>query len=145
MADLLHITRAEFFKLIKRPFIWYALVVLLVLLGVNFNAKINNALLPPEEITPLSPDPESYTRQVAFPDVFDQAAINVHLPAFILLILINVTICQEFQWGAMRTLLCRMPGRGRQVGARFFAFAWLAAVYLLIMWIFYSIMGVWAA
>jgi ABC-type transport system involved in multi-copper enzyme maturation permease subunit len=149
MASLFLVSRAEAFKLVKQPLTWVFLLLLLLIMTLNFDAKVNHAQeARPERAefeNPFSPTPEEYHRAVVYPGAFEQVQIGFHRPAFSLLLLTVATVSQEFNWGTMRTILSREPGRRRLLVARLGALAAVAGLYLVIIWVGYGILGLWAS
>lgn len=142
MPSLLLIARAELVKLTRRPQTWILLIALLAVLALGFNTQVGRAQAPPPETDdPFVRTPEEYRQAVTLPGAFDQVQVYYHWPNVLLLLLVTVTVSQDFTWGTMRTTLSREPNRARLLLARLAAIAAVAALYLLVVWIAYGAMG----
>jgi ABC-type transport system involved in multi-copper enzyme maturation permease subunit len=149
VRSLITLTRAEIFKLVKRPLTWGFLLALLLVVALSFRNQLDHAQEPPAETSelenPFYLSPEESRQAVTYPGAFQQVQVQFQLPVCVLLLLTVATVGQEFDWGTIRTILARAPGRGRLLAARLGALAAVTALYLLALWTSYSLLGLWAS
>ncbi len=142
VASLFIIARAELYKLLRQPISSFLLVIMLIVLGLNFDSDYDRAQEPaPDQVELLTVLPEEYQRAVTLPGVFDRISHSYHAPVVFILLLVVITVSQDFGWGTMRTVLSREPKRGRLLLARFVALAAVAMLYLLISWLVFAVLG----
>jgi len=145
MKQLITLTQAELLKLFKQPLTRVLLAAMLILVVLNFRSKVGYAQEPP----PAAKDafitsPAEYRQMVTYPDAFQLLQIGFHFPAFFLMLLAAITVSQEFTWQTMQSVLMRAPGRGRHLLARLLALAAVSLLFLLALWLLYTLLGLWA-
>ncbi len=146
MCSLLILSWAEIVKLLKLRLTWVLLVLLVVILGMRLNNIHGHAFDEPPELTDFDVAslvvlPEDYRQAAILPGVFKRARLSFDWLNIFMILLVVLTVGQEFTWGTMRTTLARGTGRTRLLMAKFIALAVVAAFYLLILWIACGLFG----
>ena len=114
---MLHLIRAEWVKLSKRPMMWILLSVWLLLLIVQFLmflliAVIGEGIIHPAQVTEM-------TKRLAFPGIFGAIFGHVNsLGGIFAVILTAGMMGSEYGWGTLRTELARHPARVRYIVAK---------------------------
>ena len=114
---MLHLIRAEWLKVSKRPMIWILLSVWLLLLIVQFLmffmiAQVGVGILHPAQITEME-------KRLAFPGIFGAVFGHVNsLGGIFAVILTAGMMGSEYGWGTLRTELARHPARVRYIVAK---------------------------
>lgn len=138
MARLGPAIRAELLKLARYRLAWGLLAAMLAiaLLGVRADLRRAQEVAPaPEEITPLTVLPAEYAQRVTLPGTLERVPAGFELPAVFALLLALIVAGNDFQWGSVRPVLCRMPARGQLLAARFVALAAGSALLVLALWL----------
>jgi len=146
MRSLLLLSWAEIVKLLKLRLTWVLLALLVVIMGLRINNIHGHAFDEPPELTELDVAslvvlPEDYRQAAILPGVFGRARLSFDWLNIFMILLVALTVGQEFTWGTMRTTLARGTGRTRLLMAKSIALAAVAVFYLLILWIACGIFG----
>jgi ABC-2 type transport system permease protein len=124
---MIHLIRAEWLKLSRRPMAWVLLIIFLLLVllrtsalflllaltdGIFTGGDVTMELLEPAQIA-------QFRLQISFPGVFGDALSQINgLGGVFAVILAAGTLGNEYTWGTLRLHLSRHPDRGRYLLAK---------------------------
>ncbi|GAB4201237.1 MAG: ABC transporter permease subunit [Roseiflexaceae bacterium] len=128
---MLHLIRAEWLKLTRRPLTWVLLAVFLLLLLLQSLSQFVFVLMGPGLVQPLQY--AEFQRRAVFPGLFGAVFSHINgLGGIFAVILAAGAMGSEYSWGTLRTHLARYPARPAFLLAKIITLLLLLLVAMLI-------------
>jgi ABC-2 type transport system permease protein len=132
---MLHLIRAEWFKLVRRPMTWVLLAVFLAFLLLNLGTEFvlvalhSGAFGQATQFKLLSQEQaDQFRLLIGFPGIFGAVLGQANgIGGICAIILAAGAMGSEYSWGTLRTQLARQPHRGRYLVAK------IAALLLILL------------